>query len=50
MVNPKIDESWKNVLQDEFSKDYFSSLKAFLVSEEKNYRVFPINKSKGKSE
>jgi len=45
MVNPKIDESWKNVLQDEFSKEYFSSLKAFLVCEEKSYRVFPSNKN-----
>ncbi len=43
-VNPKIDESWKNVLKEEFTKKYFSSLKAFLVQEEKQYTVFPKNK------
>jgi uracil-DNA glycosylase len=45
MVNPKIDESWKNVLQDEFVKEYFSSLKTFLLEEEKRYKVFPLNKN-----
>ena len=43
-VNPKIDASWKNVLKEEFSKEYFSSLKAFLVGEEKHHTVFPKNK------
>ncbi len=44
-VNPKIDESWKNVLKSEFSYEYFSNLKAFLVEEQKQYKVFPKNKN-----
>jgi len=44
-VNPKIDESWKNVLKSEFSKEYFSNLKAFLIEEQKQYKVFPTNKN-----
>lgn len=43
-VNPKIDPSWKNVLESEFTKEYFSHLKAFLVEEEKLHKVFPENK------
>jgi len=43
--NIKIDNSWKNVLSKEFSLPYFSSLKTFLVDEEKSYRVFPSNKN-----
>jgi len=45
IINPKIDDSWKNVLQEEFNKSYFFSLKAFLMKEEKNYAVFPSNKN-----
>ncbi len=44
-VNPKIDESWKNVLKSEFSKEYFSDLKAFLLEEQKQNKVFPANKN-----
>ncbi|WP_297444001.1 uracil-DNA glycosylase [Sulfurimonas sp.] len=44
LVNPKIDESWKNILQNEFTQDYFSNLKDFLIQEEKSYVVFPSNK------
>ena len=40
-VKPTIEESWKNVLQDEFNKSYFIDLKAFLVEEKKNFRIFP---------
>jgi uracil-DNA glycosylase len=40
-VKPTIEESWKNILQDEFNKSYFIDLKAFLVEEKKKYRVFP---------
>jgi len=43
--NIKIDDSWKDVLSEEFSLPYFSSLKTFLVEEEKSYRVFPSNKN-----
>jgi uracil-DNA glycosylase len=40
-VKPTIEESWKNVLQEEFNKSYFIDLKAFLVEEKKKFRIFP---------
>jgi uracil-DNA glycosylase len=40
-LKPAIEESWKNVLQEEFKKSYFMVLKEFLVEEKKRYRVFP---------
>ena len=36
-----IEESWKEVLSNEFSSPYFSQLKDFLVEEKKRYRIFP---------
>ncbi|WP_457743618.1 uracil-DNA glycosylase [Sulfurimonas sp.] len=45
IINPKIDDSWKNILQEEFTKSYFFSLKAFLLEEEKKSTVFPSNKN-----
>ena len=40
-INPKIEESWKEVLIDEFHKEYFIKLKEFLVEERKKHIVFP---------
>lgn len=40
-INPSIEESWKEVLQDEFHKPYFPALKNFLVEEKKKYRIYP---------
>ncbi|NPA35904.1 MAG: uracil-DNA glycosylase [Chlorobi bacterium] len=40
-VNPQIEESWKEVLIDEFNKPYFSQLKNFLVEEKKRYTIYP---------
>lgn len=40
-VNPTIEESWKQVLDNEFNKPYFKDLKIFLVSEKQRSRVFP---------
>jgi uracil-DNA glycosylase len=40
-VNPTIDQSWKDVLTDEFKAPYFVQLKQFLVEEKKKYTVFP---------
>ena len=37
----KIDQSWYNVLKDEFEKDYFQKLKLFLVSEKQNFIIYP---------
>jgi len=41
MIDPKIEQSWKNVLIDEFNKPYFVALKEFLVEEKKKYVVYP---------
>lgn len=40
-VSPKIGESWKQILRDEFSASYFANLKEFLVEERKNHVVYP---------
>ncbi len=41
MVNPKIEESWKVVLKEEFQKPYFETLKTFLVEEKKLHTIYP---------
>ena len=41
MIDPKIEESWKKVLIDEFNKPYFVALKEFLVEEKKKYTIYP---------
>lgn len=41
MKTVKIDDSWYEQLQDEFSKEYFAKLKEFLVIEKKQNIVFP---------
>jgi uracil-DNA glycosylase len=40
-INPRIEESWKEVLMDEFRQEYFVKLKEFLVEERKKYVVYP---------
>jgi len=40
-VNPQIEESWKEILREEFHKPYFLSLKEFLVSEKKQHTIYP---------
>lgn len=40
-INPTIEESWKEVLWDQFQAPYFAELKKFLVEEKKHYVVFP---------
>ena len=40
-VDPVIEKSWKQVLINEFSQDYFLGLKRFLVEEKGRYRIFP---------
>jgi len=41
MINPKIEESWKAVLFDEFQKPYFEELKRFLVEEKQKHTIYP---------
>ncbi len=40
-VKPDIDSSWLAVLTDEFNKQYFKTLKEFLIKEKANYVVYP---------
>jgi uracil-DNA glycosylase len=40
-IHPAIEDSWKDVLIEEFNKPYFLELKEFLIGEKKNYKVFP---------
>ena len=40
-VNPVIEDSWKEILSSEFSKDYFANLKRFLLEEKKHHTVYP---------
>ena len=43
-IAPQIEESWKQVLWDQFQSPYFSDLKQFLLEEKKHYSVFPSGK------
>lgn len=40
-IDPKIEESWKAVLTEEFSQPYFHNLREFLLEERKQYSIFP---------
>jgi uracil-DNA glycosylase len=40
-IDPKINESWKNLLIGEFNLPYFHTLRNFLVEEKKQYTIFP---------
>jgi len=40
-VNPQIEDSWKDILKDEFEKQYFKELKEFLLNEKSKYVVYP---------
>lgn len=41
MIGPKIENSWKEVLFDEFQKPYFGALKEFLLQEREHYTLYP---------
>lgn len=38
-INPNIESSWKEVLKEEFGKEYFIDLKNFLLEEKKNQKI-----------
>ncbi|MEA2111539.1 MAG: uracil-DNA glycosylase [Campylobacterota bacterium] len=40
-INPKLTSEWLHLLDDEFKKPYFFSLKEFLLSEKKQYDIYP---------
>ncbi len=37
----QIHESWKPLLMNEFTSDYFAHLKEFIIEEKKKYRIYP---------
>lgn len=41
MIEPKIENSWKKVLFDEFQKPYFGALREFLLKEKEHYTIYP---------
>lgn len=41
MIEPKIENSWKKVLFDEFQKPYFGALREFLLQESEHYTLYP---------
>lgn len=40
-INPVIENSWKQVLSEEFRSEYFFKLKEFIISEKKKYKIYP---------
>jgi uracil-DNA glycosylase len=40
-VNAQIEDSWKEVLADEFGSSYFMELKEFLLDEKAKYTIYP---------
>lgn len=40
-ISPKIEESWKEQLKDEFFSPYFIKLKNFLIEEKRLYKIYP---------
>ncbi len=40
-IAPQIEESWKQILSDQFESDYFLRLKEKLVEEKRKYIVYP---------
>jgi uracil-DNA glycosylase len=41
IISPQIEGRWGQVLEDEFSADYFRELKEFLLEEKKNHTIYP---------
>jgi len=40
-INPNIENSWKEVLINEFNSEYFTELKSFLIAEKRNNTIYP---------
>ncbi len=41
LIKPRIEESWKKILNDEFNSQYFIELKEFLIEERSKYKIYP---------
>lgn len=44
-IKPKIEDTWKVILNEEFQSEYFQNLKSFLVEEKKKFTVYPEGKN-----
>jgi uracil-DNA glycosylase len=44
MNDVKIEPSWKDKLQDEFGKEYFQNLAAFVKKEYRQYTIYPAGR------
>jgi len=44
-IKPIVEESWRNILKDQFNSDYFFDLKKFLIEEKKQYNIYPSGSS-----
>lgn len=44
-MNVKIEESWREILKEEFEKEYFKDLTDFVRDEYKNQTIFPAGKN-----
>ncbi len=40
-IKPQIENSWQEILANEFNAPYFHELKQFLIVEKKNYTIYP---------
>ena len=40
-TSPQIDQSWLNVLHEEFNKSYFNNLRSKLLEEKKQFSIYP---------
>lgn len=40
-IKPQIEDSWYNVLANDFNAPYFLDLKLFLIEEKKNFTIYP---------
>lgn len=43
-INPQIEESWKEPLENEFESEYFQNIKKTLIAEKKQYTIYPPGK------
>lgn len=44
-IDPKIEDSWKALLQPEFDTKYFAEIKTFLLEEKRAYAIYPAGQN-----
>ncbi len=40
-IDPQIEQTWKEILNDDFNAQYFLELKEFLITEKSKYTIYP---------